>query len=165
MTSATVLSELNALIQREASLLDDWNLDGWLDLYADDAVYVIPIDTADDPRKESSIVFDDKHLLKMRVHQLIREIRVAQVPRSEYLHFIANVHVEADGDGARARYNLLVVEMRIGDWRQVGIGKKHLFVGRCTMQFRQSAQGWKIVEKRIVLLDRAQPIEGLSFIL
>jgi 3-phenylpropionate/cinnamic acid dioxygenase small subunit len=161
----TTVSDLSDLIQQEAELLDAWDLEAWLDLYSDDAKYLIPIDNDRDPRSSTSIVFDDKTLLKMRVHQLIHEERVAQVPRSEYVHFITGIKIAPEGEQASAHYNLLVIEMRIGDWRQTGIGEKRLFVGKCKLKFRRDLRGWLITEKRISLLDRAQPIEGLSFIL
>ena len=40
-------SEVEDLLYREAELLDDWELDAWLDLYTQDARYVIPCN--DDP--------------------------------------------------------------------------------------------------------------------
>ncbi len=159
-------SEINGLLLREAELLDTWRLDDWLTLYADDAVYWLPMDETADPRTTPSIIHETKPILGVRVEQLMRQNRHAQTPRSEMMRMISNVVVEADGaDGATARYNQLLVELRSGDWRQYGMGEKRLYAGRCAVRMKKCEGAWRIVFKKIVLLDRHQPIDGLSFIL
>lgn len=159
-------SEINAVLLREAELLDDWLLDDWLTLYAADAVYWLPIDEKADPRREPSIIHEGKALLEVRVEQLMRQNRHAQSPRSEIMRLITNVQVTADGaDRAQARFNLLAVETRSGDWRQNGMGQKRFYGGRCDVRLRREAGGWLIERKTIRLIDRHQPIESLSFIL
>lgn len=41
-------NDIQELVHSEAQLLDDWQLDDWLDLYTEDAVYWIPIDEQSD---------------------------------------------------------------------------------------------------------------------
>ncbi len=50
------------------------------------------------------------------------------------------------------------------------LGRKSWFVGRVRYGLRREGEGgeggdWKIVAKTIILIDRHQPIEALSFIL
>jgi 3-phenylpropionate/cinnamic acid dioxygenase small subunit len=158
--------EITNLVLREAQLLDDWQLDDWLDLYAEQAIYWLPINEDVDPRVEPSIIYESKPMLALRVEQLMRQNRRAQTPRSECMRMVSNIVVSGAGtDRAAARYNLLLIELRAGDWRQSGLGEKRLYGGRCDVQYVKNGASWKILHKKISLLDRKQPVSGLSFIL
>lgn len=158
--------DLQALILRECRLLDEGKLDDWLDMYSDQATYWLPIDESADPLKDSSIIYDNRLRMAMRVEQIMRQRRVSQTPGSQSMRMVSNLEIEDTGaDRARARFSMLVVEVRSGDWRQQGLGETRLFPGHCTMTFSRVDDGWKIDSKTLVLLHRRQPIVGLSFIL
>jgi 3-phenylpropionate/cinnamic acid dioxygenase small subunit len=162
----SIETEITKLVMREARLLDEWQLDDWLELLAEDGIYWLPIDEKADPQTTSSIIHENRQILAMRVEQLMREDRHSQTPRSEIMRCVTNLDVTEEPDGmATARYNLLAIETRSGDWRQKGMGEKRLFAGRTLMRFRKESAGWRMVLKRVILLDRQQPIVGLSFIL
>ena len=162
----SVETEITRLVMREARLLDEWQLDDWLDLLAEDGIYWLPIDEKADPQTTSSIVHENRQILAMRVEQLMREDRHSQTPRSEIMRCVTNLDVTEEADGtATARYNLLAIETRSGDWRQKGMGEKRIFAGRALIRFRKESAGWRMVLKQVILLDRQQPIVGLSFIL
>lgn len=157
---------LYRLVLQEARFLDEGRLDDWLALYSEDATYWIPIDETADPLMQSSVVYDTRERLAMRVDQIMREDRVAQSPPSETLRMVSNFSAgEADAEGATASYALLLTEMRGGDWRQRGLGELRMFPAHCHVEFRKSGADWKIRRKKIVLLNRHRPIEGLSFII
>lgn len=157
---------IQALIQRECRLLDEGQLDDWLDLYAEDATYWLPIDETADPLQDSSVIYDDRTRLAMRVEQIMRQRRVSQTPGSQSMRMVSSLEVTESGpDLAEARFSLLVVELRSGDWRQSGLGETRLFPGHCTMVLQRVGDLWKIKSKTFVLLNRRQPIIGLSFIL
>ncbi len=157
---------IQTLIQRECRLLDEGRLDEWLQLYTGDATYWIPIDEMADPLKESSVIFDDHLRLSMRVEQIMRQKRVSQTPGSQSMRMVSNLEVSDLAAGqAEARYAMAVFEVRSGDWRQQGLGETRIFPGHCTMRFRRDGDDWKISSKTFVLLNRKQPIVGLSFIL
>lgn len=156
---------IEQLILREAQLLDQGRLDDWLDLYTEDATYWLPIDETANPLKDSSVIYDNRTRLAMRVEQIMRQNRVAQTPGSNTLRMVSNVDVtEVGDDTAAATFGLLLVEVRSGDWRQQGLGETRLLPGHCKVQFKKVGAQWKIQHKTIVLLHRKQPIVGLSFI-
>jgi 3-phenylpropionate/cinnamic acid dioxygenase small subunit len=159
------LRELQQLVIREARLLDDWQLDDWLALFDDKATYWVPIDDTVDPHMLPSIIFEERSTLAMRVEQLMRQKRIAQSPRSELLHQVTNAEFSLEGDGAAVRYNLVVFEVRAGDWRQSGLGNRRYHAGICRMRFVRRGPGWLIAEKIIRLLDRELPQEGFSYLL
>ncbi|MSQ70813.1 MAG: hypothetical protein EXR27_05925 [Betaproteobacteria bacterium] len=165
MTQQQTESELQRLILREARLLDDWQLDEWLALFDERATYWLPIDDSTDPKLYPSIIHEDRTTLAMRVEQLMRHKRIAQSPQSQMLHQVSNVELALEGNTASARYNLVVFEVRAGDWRQSGLGNRRYHAGICQMRFVRRADAWLIAEKRIRLLDRELPQEGLSYLL
>jgi len=156
---------LRELIDLEARQLDDWRLDDWLALFDESAIYWIPIDEASDPATSPSIIYEDRASLAMRIEQLMRQNRPAQSPRSRLLHQVTNVELSLEGDQASARYGLVVFEVRAGDRRQGGQGNRHFHAGTCRMRFVKREAGWRILEKRVVLLDRDLPQESLSYLL
>lgn len=161
-----MMNAIQMLVQHESKLLDAGLLDDWLNLYTADATYWVPIDEKADPLKESSVIYDDRLRLGMRVEQLMRQKRVSQTPGSQSMHMVSNLEItQVNATEAEARYALLVVEVRSGDWRQQGLGEMQLYPGHCTLKLRLEDGAWKISNKTIVLLNRKQPIVGLSFIL
>ncbi len=157
---------IQTLIHLECRLLDEGHLDDWLNLYTEDASYWLPIDEKADPLKDSSVIYDDRTRLAMRVEQIMRQRRVSQTPGSQSMRMVSNLEVSESGtDRAIARFSLLVIEVRSGDWRQSGLGETRLFPGHCSMELQRKGDQWKIKSKTFVLLNRHQPIIGLSFIL
>jgi 3-phenylpropionate/cinnamic acid dioxygenase small subunit len=159
----TIREELTALIIKEARLLDDRDYDAWYDLLAENALYWLPIDENADPRLNASIIHERKPILALRVEQLVRQKRLAENPYSATLRQVTNI--EIDEQALSARYALVVIDLRSGDWRQGGLGQKRFFSGTCFMDFEKSGDSWKIATKKLVLMERFQPVEGLSFIL
>jgi len=158
--------DLVELLYRESRLLDRMQLDEWLTLYTEDARYWVPIDESVDPELESSIIYDDPARLRMRVEQLMRQQRLAQTPQSTSVRMISNLVVrQVDERSARAEYVLLVVETRSGDWRQRGLGTLNQFPAHAGMEFVRTDAGWKIRRKTVLLIQRHQPVQGLSFLL
>ncbi|WP_338616328.1 aromatic-ring-hydroxylating dioxygenase subunit beta [Pigmentiphaga sp. CHJ604] len=160
--------EIEDLIYDEARLLDEGRFDQWLSLYSAHAHYWVPIDEASDPLKDSSIIFDNHERLAMRVHQLMHESRVAQSPPSHMLRQLSSPRVKiADGHApqAAAEWSQILMESRGGDWRQSGVGELRLYPARCSASFCREDGSWRFSSKKIVLLNRHLPLEGLSFII
>ena len=158
-------NSIEQLILREARLLDEGKLDDWLALYTEDATYWVPIDEHADPLKESSVIYDDRLRLGMRVEQIMRQSRVSHTPSSFTTRMVTNLEIDEDSDEAVAHYCLHLTEVRSGDWRQRGLGQMRFYPGRSELRARKQDGDWKIVNKKIVLLNRYQPIVGLSFII
>ena len=157
--------ELTAFAYHEARLLDEWRLDDWAALFAEDGVYWLPMDEDSDPTQVPSILFDDLQGIKIRVEQLMRQNRISQQPRCETLHLIGNLEVEeGSGNTAVVRYNVVVHELRTGDWRQYGLGDIHQHPGRVTLKLAREGDSWKIREKKLVLLARHRPLEAMSYL-
>ena len=159
-------SSLEMAIRTEARLLDEVSLDHWLAMYTQDATYWVPMDEKADPTKASSVIFDNHSRLQMRVEQTMRQSRVAQQPPSQMLRMITNFEIVSEtAETASVRYAQLLIETRAGDWRQQGLGETRLYPGRCFVDLRKGDDTWQFVRKKVVLLNRYLPLEGVSFII
>src|SRR5438128_11359806 len=87
-------SKIEPFLYREAWLLDHGRLDEWLGLFTDDATYWIPLEANQgDPLTTSSIVYDDRRLLEIRVRQFQHPRAHARVPAARTLPHAATVKV------------------------------------------------------------------------
>ncbi len=63
-----IRDEFRRLLEREARLLDQLRYDDWLGMYAAECIYWVPsTPQAGDPRREISVMFDDRRRLEDRV--------------------------------------------------------------------------------------------------
>ena len=94
-------AELEDFLYLEAALLDTWDLDGWLALFADGARYLVPPAGADDDVEPSTTLFyvaDDYHRLTERVKRLKKRTAHAEFPRSRCRRMISNVRILGGDD-------------------------------------------------------------------
>ena len=168
MAAVITRSEAEDFLYEEARLLDECEYEAWLDLFTEDAWYWIPMIEGSDPSRETSILWDDAQLRRLRVHQLTHKRNFAQSPPSRTVHQISNVQVrpsngERDRD-ANIRCNLVVHEIRTGDHRQLGLGDLRALPGKCEYILRREVR-WRIAHKKVVLINRHTPIVNLSFLI
>jgi benzoate/toluate 1,2-dioxygenase beta subunit len=159
--------EAEAFLVEEARLLDEGLFSDWLKLFSSDGFYWLPIVDGSDPEREPSLIYDSAQACAQRVFALTHDAHYAQRPPSRTVRLISNLHVEADAEEkgiVSIRSNLLVLEMRTGDRQQVGLAQQRLIGGRCEHRLRYE-DGWKIVLKKVLLLDRDVPMLNLTFII
>lgn len=126
--------EVEAFYTREAELLDDRRFTEWLDLFAADVRYWMPIArnvAFDRPRDEytrertDANWFDEgKDDLSKRVQQIEGGDHWAEEPRSRTTHAVTNVDIaEIRGDELTVRSRFIVSQLR-------GDSEHNLFVGK-----------------------------------
>ena len=102
MNATTVTrSDVEEFLYREAALLDRWQLEQWLALYTDDAIYHVPtIGTAPDIGPENTLFYiaDDRARLRERVIRLQKKGAHVEWPRSRTRHLVTNVLIDDRSD-------------------------------------------------------------------
>ncbi len=148
-------AEIERVLYHEARLLDHRRLDEWLALFTDDATYWIPLEANQaDPLSTSSIVYDDRRLLEVRVRQFQHPRAHARVPPPRTVHQVGNVQVlEADGRAARVGSTLVLIEYRRERQRVWGALVEH--------RLRRTDQGWRIAAKRVDLVNSEAELDGI----
>jgi len=154
-TSVETRSDVEQFLYREAWLLDRRRLDEWLGLFAEDATYWIPLQAnQSDPLTTSSIVYDDRRLLEVRVRQFQHPRAHARTPAPRTVHQISNVHVlEAKGDELRVASTLVLLEYRHERQRVWGALVEH--------RLRRTRDGFRIAAKRIDLVNSEAELDGI----
>ena len=148
------------LLEREARLLDQLRYDDWLTLYAAECIYWVPSTPgAGDPRREISVMFDDRRRLEDRIYRFRTGHAWSQAPASRTVRLITNVEVfsTAHADTRMLRSNFLISEFW-GDETRVLTG----WAGHRVMR---DGATWKIQAKQVNLIDCDQSIRNPSIIL
>ena len=147
--------EIEEFLYREAWLIDHGRLDEWLGLFTDDATYWIPLEAGQaDPVTTSSIVYDDRRLLEVRVRQFQHPRAHARVPAPRTVHQVGNVRViETGGRDVRVGSTLVLVEYRRERQRLWGAIVEH--------RLRRTAEGLRIAAKRVDLVNSEAELDGI----
>jgi len=148
-------SEMEQFLYREARLLDSGRFYEWLGLFTDDATYWIPLEANQgDPLTTSSIVYDDRRLLEIRVRQFQHPRAHARVPVPRTVHHVGNVQV-MDTEGREVRVNsaLVLLEYRRERQRVWGALVEH--------RLRRTVDGLRIAAKRVDLVNSEAELDGV----
>jgi benzoate/toluate 1,2-dioxygenase beta subunit len=160
VTNPAIRDRCQALLYREARLLDQGQFEGWLSLYAPECLYWVPATPrGGDPRKEVAIAFDDRRRLEDRVYRLRTGYAWSQVPPSRTARLIANV--EVFGTEQRSAYmvrsTFVINEFRAGETRRLAGWYGH--------RLAQHDGRWQILVKQVNLIDCDQNLRNPSVIL
>ena len=126
--------DLVRFVYREARLIDEKRFDEWYDLYTDDAYYWVPL-TPDQPDglNHTSLAWEDKLLLKLRIERLKNPRSFSQHPVSRCVHVLQQPEVEIS-DAAAGRWitrtQFMYLESRGDDQQTYGGHVLHTFVLR-----------------------------------
>ena len=150
--------QVEALLLREARLLDERRFGEWLELFAPDCVYWAPTRPEErSPADGLSLFHETRALLEMRVARLERPDLHAQSPPARTLHQVSAIEVLPSRDQRweiEARSALIVAERRGAEARW--------FAGRATHGLRHAPEGLLIVMKRIDLIDSDAPHRAIA---
>ncbi len=168
-TSVLDRAAAEALIYREARLLDTLRLEDWLTLFTPDGIYWLPMEDGDvsDARTSISIVYDDTDRRAERVFRTLHTPVLDQSPRSRTMHVVANVELDGTDERGDTRVlcNQVIGENRPGGDGQVGLNGTRVLLARCEYRLRATEDGWLISMKKMLLLNADQPIYNLTFLL
>jgi len=93
--------DLIDFVYREARLIDQHRFDEWLELFADDGIYWMPLEWGQtDARLTASLMYEDKLLLGIRVERLRGNRTFSQKPKSRCHHLIQQPQIESRDDKA-----------------------------------------------------------------
>lgn len=150
--------DIQEFLHREAHLLDERRFRQWLDLFTEDAEYLIPLTESTQGNVAAAghpIVKDSKEMLLARVMKDETGFSHAETPVSMTCHLISNIIVdESSSEDAQVKSAFIVRQAR-------KLRDEAWWVGRRTDQLRQVDGTWKIARREIVLDTTLLP-RGLS---
>jgi 3-phenylpropionate/cinnamic acid dioxygenase small subunit len=148
-------TDLAAFVYREARLIDERRFQEWLDLFAEDGRYWLPMRRDQtDPVAEQSITYEDKPLLlKARVLRLAAGKAYSDSPPVLCQHVLQAPEVE-ELDHAANRYRTRTAFI-YAEFRQ---DEQLVLAGTARHTLRLDAGALRIVEKRVDLLNAGAPM-------
>lgn len=150
------------LITREVSLLDNWELESWLDLFTSDAQYLVPSTDVDGdnaiPENSLFYVFDDRKRMEERVIRLNKKGAHSEWPRSKVRHLVSNIIAEQADNSIKATASFAV-------WRSKD-STSDVFIGHYIYEIIEADSEFKIRKKTCVLdMEALRPHGRISIIL
>lgn len=161
MTTAAIAQreKVKQFLFHEARLLDEGRFEEWLDLFTPDALYWLPAGNGDvDPAEHVSIVYDTRREMNARVARLRSGHAHAQDPASRMNRLISNVEVEQDDDHGDIVAHCVMALFVLSRHQSV------IHSARCRFVLRPQDSGWKITQKKVVLLRSNEALEGIPYL-
>ena len=144
-------------VLHEARLVDEQRFDEWLELFAEDGRYWVPLAGAaqEEGAAYNALADEDRLLLSLRVERLKNPKAHSQHPRSRCQHVLqASLQVAGDADACELRTPFLYVESR---------GARQLVLaGSATHRLVRVGDQWRIRLKRVDLLDAGEPLPAIQ---
>ncbi|QBF30495.1 aromatic-ring-hydroxylating dioxygenase subunit beta [Thalassococcus sp. S3] len=116
-------------VYAEARILDEGRYDEWLALWLEDGHYWMPLDYKQtDPVGETSLLWEDNFMLRLRVERLNGERTFSQKPKSRCHHVIQRPFVdEFDAEAGRFVTNTSMhyVETRLDEQQLLALTAMH----------------------------------------
>jgi 3-phenylpropionate/cinnamic acid dioxygenase small subunit len=149
------------LVYLEARLIDEKRFDEWYDLLTEDALYWMPLSRNQPPGPaHTSLFYEDKLLLKVRVERLRHPNAFSQQQPSFCQHILQQPAVESgDPDSGRCvlRTPFVYVESQLDrQFTLAGVVYHHLL---------QRSDSWRIQMKKIELLNREAALPSIELLL
>jgi benzoate/toluate 1,2-dioxygenase beta subunit len=153
LADADLRTEAESFLFAEARLLDSGRFEEWLALFAEDGFYWVPAAPEQgDPLGHLSIFYEDKSVLAMRIRRLRHPRAHGALPMPRTAHLVGNVTARRPAEtglDCECRSTVMMAEYRGGSGR----GDRRLWAGRQTHRLRRAADGFRIVLKRVDLID------------
>jgi len=155
-------AEVEDFLYHEAALLDDWKLDEWQALLADDATYYVPPNDQleSDHRTTLFLVADDRERIRQRIIRINDPNCHAEYPRSRTRRLISNVRILAvEGD-------LITVAANFVCYRFRRYERIRDYVGGYRHTLKRSGDSFRIKERRVFIdAHELGNLGSVSFIL
>ncbi|RQG99439.1 aromatic-ring-hydroxylating dioxygenase subunit beta [Natrarchaeobius oligotrophus] len=159
-----LLEEVRTFLAYEADLLDNRDLDEWLDLLTDDISYEVPRritrEAGDDVPVFSEKSFhlqEDIDSFEARIARYEKDYAWAENPPSRTRRFVTNVRIESvDGDEVRERNNMLLLRLR-------GEEAEPTFISGERVDTLRREDGYlKLADRRVLLDQTVMGTQNLS---
>ena len=163
MVSDAAYRAAAAFLYKEARLADEARYAEWLALWTEDGVYWVPATTDPDadPDRHLSHIYDNRARLDTRVRLLQTGVRPSQTPASRMRRLISNIEVEpGDGDELTAESNFVLAELATQARHEL-----HWWAGHVTHRLRRVDGELRMSRKTVVLVNAAEPLPNLAFLI
>jgi 3-phenylpropionate/cinnamic acid dioxygenase small subunit len=150
---ADPLAEVQALLYRQADLLDRRQWEAFIELFAEDGVYWMPASPEQTTGEGvPSIFYEDRNLMRVRMKRVTHPHAWSQAPDWGTNHVVSNVMVEPGRNGelvVRSRFHMM--EFRRDATRH--------FAGSYIHHLKRTPRGWRIRMQRVDMVNAQGPYD------
>ncbi len=147
--SLEMLHQIEEFLYREASFLDNPDLDAWLQLYTEDGTYWMPaIPDQVDPLNHISLMYDDRVMMEIRKRNFVHPRAASKDYTIRASHIISNIriaHLDESTGNCTVTSNFQCVSL-YGD-------KQTLYAGTYVHELLMQAGDYRIQHKRVNLIN------------
>jgi 3-phenylpropionate/cinnamic acid dioxygenase small subunit len=104
-----------------------------------------------------SIIYDNRTRLVARIKRLASGYAFAQDPKSRVRRVISNIEIDQAADGVVTTWS----NFALGEFRR---GGQDIFVGRTLHRLRPEGDSFKILLKKVLLINSDGYIDNLTFL-
>ncbi len=141
--------DLIDFVYDEVRMLDEGRYDEWLNLWTEDGIYWMPLDWKQkDEINETSLMYEDQFMLRLRVERLTGARTFSQKPKSRCHHVIQRPYVDkidSDAGAFLVTTQMHYVETRLDDQFLLALTAQHELVLK--------DDALKIARKRVDILN------------
>lgn len=148
MSASNLLEQATQLLYRESDLLDNADLDAWIELYAQDGTYWMPVTPEQtDPINHISLFYDDRTLMEIRRRNLVHPRAASKELPIRCSHIIGNIRLDSDSSESQLMVRSNFHCAMYSDNKQV------VYAGTYQHQLVKESEHWLIQQKRVDLIN------------
>lgn len=152
----TDMQAIENLLMLEARYLNKADLDSWMNLYTDDGVYWMPLDTEQsDPELHDSIFYEDRTLMEVRKRNFMHRLSPSMQYPIRSSRILADIHL----DSYDKESGIVIVN---SSFQAVLFYKEQtVYAGSYQHHLVKSADSYQIKLKRVDLLNADMPLSPI----
>jgi 3-phenylpropionate/cinnamic acid dioxygenase small subunit len=155
----TPLGRAITFIWQEAELLDRKKYAAWGELWSDDGYYIVPIDPdTTDYASQLNYAYDDARMRQLRIERFTSGYSMSAVESATTVRTVSRFTLtQSEGDEIEVESAQLLAAYKRG--------VTTLFAGNLTHRIRMSAEGPKLVQKVVRLVNSQDALNALGYLL
>lgn len=142
------IKAIEQFLYREASLLDQPDLDAWMQLFTEDGTYWMPaMENQPDPLNHISHIYDDRVMMEIRRRNFVHPRAASKEPTIRCSHLLGNIQAQgntADGD------LIVTSNFHVILWYRE---EQRCYAGTCEHHLLTAPSGFQIRHKRVNLIN------------
>ena len=151
--AASLQQRVEQFLFHQSELLDRKCWDAYVDLFADEGVYWMPVTAEQTEWLDSPSIFaEDRHMMEVRIGRVTHPNAWSQAPQWGTSHLVGNVVIEAaNQDTISVRSRFQMVELRRDALRH--------FAGTYRHTLKRYGDDFRIILQRVDLLNGQAPFD------
>ncbi len=154
--SSPDLKQIEQFLYREASLLDQPDLDNWMQLFTEDGSYWLPAAAGQsDPLNHISHIYDDRVMMEIRRRNFVHPRAASKEWQVRCSHLLGNIQLQGETENG----DLVVTSsFHVISWYRE---EQRCYAGTCEHHLVSVEDDYRIRHKRVDLINPEAPQQSM----